>query len=190
MIFIPELLHDFSTLGLTIDSVRGFGLRSVLRVWRDAQRYVLYALQLERLRLEARVADRNTPQEHVWLALIVLLSVDGLGTHAIMREAGVSKTVVWRCQDRLAHEAVEGLLRDKSRPARNPPLGLGSGGLSGAVGSGTDGSSGTSLARQAVDWEVAREKQAVAPAIPPERHKTPVASANWIYDERKQAERL
>jgi len=79
---------------------------------------------LERLRLEARVADRNTSQKHVWLAPIVLLSADGLGTHAIMREAGVSKTVVWRCQDRLAHEAVDGLLWDKTRPARNPPLGL------------------------------------------------------------------
>jgi transposase len=30
----------------------------------------------------------------------------------------------------------------------------------------------------------------VAPAIPPERHETPVASANWIHGERKQAERL
>jgi hypothetical protein len=27
---------------------------------------------------------------------------DWLGTHAIMREAGVSKTVVWRWQDRFA----------------------------------------------------------------------------------------
>jgi hypothetical protein len=54
----------------------------------------------------------------------MLLSADRLGTHAIMREAGVSKMVVWRCQVRLAHEAVDGLLWDKTRPARNPPLGL------------------------------------------------------------------
>ncbi|WP_419952166.1 IS630 family transposase [Methylobacterium sp.] len=77
----------------------------------------------DRLRLEALVADRNTSQKHVWRARIVLLSADGLGTHAIMREAGVSKTVVWRWQDRFAQEGVDGLLRDKTRPARIPPLG-------------------------------------------------------------------
>ena len=77
----------------------------------------------DRLRLEALVADRNTSQKHVWRARIVLLSADGLGTHAIMREAGVSKTAVWRWQDRFAQEGVAGLLRDKTRPARIPPLG-------------------------------------------------------------------
>ena len=77
----------------------------------------------DRLRLEALVADRNTSQKHVWRARIVLLSANGLGTHAIMREAGVSKTVVWRWQDRFAQEGVDGLLRDKTRPARIPPLG-------------------------------------------------------------------
>ncbi len=77
----------------------------------------------DRLRLEALVADRNTPQKHVWRARIVLLSADGLGTHAIMREAGVSKTAVWRWQERFAQEGLDGLLRDKTRPARIPPLG-------------------------------------------------------------------
>jgi hypothetical protein len=72
----------------------------------------------DRLRLEALVVDRNTPQKHVWSARIVLLSANGLGTHAIMREAGVSKTVVWHWQDRFAQEGVDGLLRDKTRPAR------------------------------------------------------------------------
>jgi transposase len=77
----------------------------------------------DRLRLDALVADRNTPQKHVWRARIVLLSADGLGTHAIMREAGVSKTAVWRWQERFAQEGLAGLLRDKTRPARIPPLG-------------------------------------------------------------------
>jgi hypothetical protein len=44
-----------------------------------------------RRRLEAIVADRNTPQKHVWWARIVLLTTAGAGTNAIMREAGVSK---------------------------------------------------------------------------------------------------
>jgi transposase len=49
---------------------------------------------LERLR--ALVGDRNAPQKHVWRAWIVLLSGEGLGTNAIMRETGKSKTCVWR----------------------------------------------------------------------------------------------
>jgi transposase len=77
----------------------------------------------DRLQLEALVAGRNTPQKHVWRARIVLLSADGLGTHAIMREAGVSKTAVWRWQERFAQEGIDGLRRDKTRPARIAPLG-------------------------------------------------------------------
>lgn len=53
-----------------------------------------------RARLEAIVADRNSPQKHLWRARIVLLSADGAGTAEIMRTAGVSKTAVWRWQER------------------------------------------------------------------------------------------
>ena len=52
----------------------------------------------DRDRLEAVVADRNSPQKHVWRAKIVLATADGLGTMAIMRVAGKSKTAVWRWQ--------------------------------------------------------------------------------------------
>ena len=76
----------------------------------------------DRARLEAIVADRNSPQKHVWRCRIVLLTAAGLGTNAIMREAGVAKTAVWRWQERFAEEGVEGLLRDKTRPSRIPPL--------------------------------------------------------------------
>jgi len=75
-----------------------------------------------RLRLEAVVRDRNAPQKHVWRARIVLLSADGVGTNAIMRETGKSKTCVWRWQERFAAEGVDGLLRDKTRPPGIPPL--------------------------------------------------------------------
>lgn len=54
----------------------------------------------DRARLEAIVADRNSPQKHVWRCRIVLLTAAGLGTNAIMREAGVAKTAVWRWQER------------------------------------------------------------------------------------------
>ena len=54
----------------------------------------------DRRRLQALVRDRNTAQKHVWRAEIVLLSADGLGTVAIMRRTGKSKTCVWRWQER------------------------------------------------------------------------------------------
>ncbi|MCW5738453.1 MAG: IS630 family transposase [Enhydrobacter sp.] len=76
----------------------------------------------DRRRLDAVVRDRNAPQKHVWRARIVLLTADGLGTNAIMRETGKSKTCVWRWQERFAEAGVEGLLRDKTRPSRIPPL--------------------------------------------------------------------
>ncbi len=61
-------------------------------------------------------------QKHVWRAGIVLLSATGMGTNAIMREAGKSRPCVWRWQERFAEEGVEGLLRDKTRPSRIAPL--------------------------------------------------------------------
>ena len=76
----------------------------------------------DRKRLQAIVDDRNSAQKHVWRARIVLATGDGLGTAAIMRTAGVSKTAVWRWQERFMAEGVDGLLRDKTRPARIPRL--------------------------------------------------------------------
>ena len=40
-----------------------------------------------------------------------------------MRRTGKSKTCVWRWQERFAQEGCDGLLRDKTRPSRIPPLG-------------------------------------------------------------------
>ncbi len=74
-------------------------------------------------RLATVIRDRNSPQKHVWRAEIVLLSAEGAGTVEIMRRTGKSKTCVWRWQERFAQEGVDGLLRDKTRPARIPPLG-------------------------------------------------------------------
>src|SRR5512147_3177454 len=76
----------------------------------------------DRARLAAIVANRNSPQKHVWRARIVLLTADGLGTAAIMRQTGKSKSVVWRWQERFMQAGVYGLLRDKTRPSRKPPL--------------------------------------------------------------------
>jgi transposase len=75
-----------------------------------------------RERLLAVIGDRNASQKHVWRARIVLLTADGHGTTEIMRRAGVAKTVVWRWQERFMQAGVDGLLRDKTRPPRIPPL--------------------------------------------------------------------
>jgi transposase len=76
----------------------------------------------DRERLEAIVADRNTPRKHVWRARIVLLTADSLGTNAVMAATGKSKTCVWRWQERFMQAGVDGLLRDKTRPPGKPPI--------------------------------------------------------------------
>ena len=50
----------------------------------------------DRSKLEAVVADRNSPQKHVWRAKIVLLTAAGRGTAEIMQATGKAKTVIWR----------------------------------------------------------------------------------------------
>jgi transposase len=76
-----------------------------------------------RRRLEALAKDRNAAHKHVWRVEIVLLSAAGVGTNEIMRRTGKSKTCVWRWQERFMQEGYDGLLRDKTRPSRIPPLG-------------------------------------------------------------------
>ena len=70
----------------------------------------------DRKRLQAVIDDRNSVQKYVWRAVIVV------GTAPIMRTAGLSKTAVWRWQERFMSAGVEGLLCDKTRPARLPKI--------------------------------------------------------------------
>src|ERR1700733_7295210 len=93
--------------------MRVCGMRTGIRVAVSAK---------DRRQLDAIVADRNSPQKHVWRAQIVLLTADGCGTAEIMRHTGVSKTAVWRWQERFMTDRVAGMLRDKTRPSRIPPL--------------------------------------------------------------------
>jgi transposase len=58
----------------------------------------------------------------VWRARIVLMTADGVGTNAIMRQTGKSKVTVWRWQERFMTQGLDGLLRDKTRPSRIPAL--------------------------------------------------------------------
>src|ERR1700747_2235349 len=76
----------------------------------------------DRNELKSVVANRNSPQKHVWRAKIVLMTADGHGTAEIMQATGKAKTVIWRWQERFGEEGVAGVLRDKTRPSRIPPL--------------------------------------------------------------------
>lgn len=93
-----------------------------MRVWGMRKGIVVNVNGEDRLRLAAIVANRNSPQKHVWRVRIILLTADGLGTAEIMRRTGKSKSVVWRWQERFMQAGVDGLLRDKTRPSRKPPL--------------------------------------------------------------------
>ncbi len=93
-----------------------------MRVWRMRTGISIALTASQRRRLKAIVGDRNAPQKHVWRARIVLLSADRIGTVEIMRRTGKSKTCVWRWQERFMAEGIDGLLRDKTRPSRVPPL--------------------------------------------------------------------
>ena len=76
----------------------------------------------DRSKLEAVVANRNSPQKHAWRAKIVLLTADGRGTAEIMLATGKAKTVIWRWQERFRDEGAAALWRDKTRRSRIPPL--------------------------------------------------------------------
>jgi transposase len=83
---------------------------------------VVNVTRADRRRLEAIVADRSSPQKHVWRAQIILATADGCGTSEIMRRSAKAKPVVWRWQERFMLEGVDGLLRDKTRKPGKPPL--------------------------------------------------------------------
>src|ERR1700746_2002190 len=73
-------------------------------------------------RLAAVVADRNSPQKHVWRARIILATAEGCGTAEIMRRAGVSKPCGGGWQERFMGEGGTGLLHKKTRKPGLPPL--------------------------------------------------------------------
>lgn len=75
-----------------------------------------------RRELEQLLADGNTAQKIAKRARIVLMTADGHGVMAIMREVGVSKTTVWRWQDYFAEAGVAGLVKGRSKPPGRKPL--------------------------------------------------------------------
>jgi len=76
----------------------------------------------DRDRLEALIANGNTPQKHVRRAWIVLLAGNGVGTDEIQRRLVVSKPTIRRWRSRYVEAGVDGLCRDKTRPPGKAPL--------------------------------------------------------------------
>jgi transposase len=95
-----------------------------MRIWRMRTGISIKVTRSDRRRLKALAKDRNAPQKHVWRAEIVFFTAEGLGTNEIMRRTGKAKTSIWRWQERFMEEGFAGLLRDKTRPSRIPPLGV------------------------------------------------------------------
>jgi hypothetical protein len=75
---------------------------------RDRKGISITVTPADRVRLNAIVRDRNSPQKQVWRARIIVLTTDGEGTTAVMRAVGKGKTVVWRWQERFMYEGVGG----------------------------------------------------------------------------------
>ena len=90
--------------------------------WMRRDDICLYLCPSDHAQLQALRADRNVPRKVVWRADIVLATADRGGTNEIMRRAPTSKPTVWRWQERYLEEGVAGLLREKTRPSRVPPL--------------------------------------------------------------------
>ena len=78
---------------------------------------------VDRDRLEALIANGNTPQKHARRAQLVLLAGDGIGTNEIQRRLRVSKPTIRRWRTRYVEAGLDGLCRDKTRPPGKPPLG-------------------------------------------------------------------
>ncbi len=70
-------------------------------------------------RLEGIVRDRNSPQKKVVRAQVLIVTAEGCRTNEVMRRSGLSKTAVWRWQERFMRESVDRLLGELQQdPAR------------------------------------------------------------------------
>jgi len=64
-------------------------------LWAVRPGIIIDVTAVDPARLVAIVADRYSPQKHVWRAATVLATADGLGTNTVMRRTGSSKTTFW-----------------------------------------------------------------------------------------------
>ena len=74
-------------------------------------------------RLSKAAADVGIHPRHGVRARIILMTSDGIGTTEIMKRLSISKSTVWRWQERFIEEGTEGLFRDRPRKAVKEPNG-------------------------------------------------------------------
>jgi hypothetical protein len=103
----------------------------------------------DRARLAAIVADRNSPQKHVWRARIILATAEGCGMAKIMR-----RTCVWCWRGAVHTEGIAGLARDMTAKAVGISAQLGATHLSHAwaanrIGCASSSCCGSAVRRQA-----------------------------------------
>lgn len=92
-----------------------------MRAWAMAQTVCMLLDDATQSALAAIAGDRSRPLKHILRTRIVLLSAERLPVQELARQASISRSAVWRWQQRFAEEGVEGLLRDKTRPPGTPP---------------------------------------------------------------------
>ena len=107
---------------LTFESWLGFPLLARRASLRYALLKSLSVSSAYIRRLKALVQNRNTPQNHVWLADIVLFTAYVVGTNEIMRLTAKSKTCVFLWQERFVEDGFDYLVRYKTRLSRIKPL--------------------------------------------------------------------
>ena len=76
------------------------------------------------MKLDRVVRNGNSAQKHVRRCQVILLTSQGLGTAAVRRGSGLSKTAVWRWQARFMEAGFAGLMRDKTRRPGKAPIAL------------------------------------------------------------------
>ena len=79
-------------------------------------RYRVTLTQCERDELGMLLSGGKHPARRLKRAQILLAADAGVGTNAIMRETGKSKTCVWRWQERFAVEGVDGSCETRRGP--------------------------------------------------------------------------
>jgi len=87
-----------------------------------AQQVCVVLSVAEREQLAAISADRNRPRKHIERAQLVLASADRHPVEQVAHSIGVSRSTVWRWQQRFAESGVDGLLRDKTRKPGKAPI--------------------------------------------------------------------
>ena len=93
---IEDIRAILGASNLTFASLEDSRLGFRVRVWGMRKGITVNVIGADRAHLRAVVANRNSPQKHVWRAKIILLTAEGLGTNGITRSTGRAESVAGR----------------------------------------------------------------------------------------------